>query len=242
MNSMIFEMKQRTEPDQREMAVALDYEAQMQTAQQLGLLAQVEILKEKKTGAETRSQFEIAPLAPEEFLIWQKWASRQYTGDGVKGYNSDTIPSAVLNHWESCKKMGTFSSYRILTNHNPHNKQSGQESLLVAAAGEDTYLLARWTEPGIDLQSFTDIKRAMWKQCVRDATFTQNLLFLLAICMLAFIMIAHITQSIAIGLIVGAIAAGYGAIKIRDLILRDDGTARALIKYGCQGMYGYSPF
>lgn len=244
MHYTIFEMKKRQTPDPSALALASSYEAQMRSAEQVGLAAQITDLENKKAGAEMRADYEGVLLAPEEVLIWGKWATRHYVGDKVKEYRAQPIPPAILAHWGSCKGSKLFGSYQILTNHDPYNdkKQPGSESLLIGVAGDEKYLLARWTEEGADLRSFTDIKMIMWKQRVRVATFSEALMLLFVGSMFLCGVTLAITHSPTIALIVSAIAYGYGVIKFRDRSLKDDDTAQALMKYGCQTAYGYSPF
>lgn len=160
MSHEIFVIETKKELDERDAGRVAYLRDKLQTAQNLGLDAQVRAIKVDLTTAERSLLIKTPPMTDAEVTIWQAWLPRAYTAEdpfySLDRYNFDRIPMPVLKVWEAHKQSGIFERFEIWT---PENNDP--DPILVGVNGNARHLLARWGESDANLVSFDDIKQEL---------------------------------------------------------------------------------
>jgi len=135
----------------------------MQLADELGLDAQVKILK-REIVTEEKIQLTVPPMSPEEVAIWRAFLPTSYgSGYGnysrnIGDYSFDRIPLPVLERWNQTKQERIYDSFEIWT----PEKLEVVDPILVGTIGPRYYMLARWAESDANLVSIDTIKKKLF--------------------------------------------------------------------------------
>lgn len=118
---------------------------------------------------------DFTPLAPDEWLIWQAFCPTGYRTDVAEPmrhqisnglyctelplaeYKYDTIPPAVLKHWQAIKQNYGFDSFQIRTT----EKTQFCDPILIGLVGAVPYLLARWGLESPESMPFAEVRRRL---------------------------------------------------------------------------------
>lgn len=200
-------------------------------AVKVGLKPDEAVFKKDVATIEFGGLIEQPPLTSDQITIWRTWLPHRYTGDVLENYSHRRVPPDTLKRWADHEEgdFKVFESFEIWSAGLHHG-----ESVLVGVVGHNTYVLARWEDPGVDLPSWREIKSTLlWRHKTNFRLLVKSVmcgsLALLAVLFLAVGFdndIGNLPGYLVLGLMAGVMGGfTYHYLKTRSLsqaIARDN--------------------